>query len=271
MFPVIRLSSEIHLPIYLVIGSLIFTIGLFWVVHRADHRGLNRNTTLDFALALMLGTFIGARILHVVYEEPSYYLENPLHIFYFWHGGFVYFGGMLGAWLATEFVFWKNKELDRGAWQELYSPLFPLGSAIGRVACLGAGCCYGKPTDLPWAITFPIGAEAPIGIPLHPTQIYMVLGDFLIFLIVLFIDQRKRKSRRKKLSIPRFFRSNGQLLFFWLFFHGAFRLIMEAFRADPRGPEIVGLSISTWISLGLMLISGILFIRNGKQKLAVEV
>ncbi len=99
------------------------------------------------------------------------------------HGGLVYYGGFIGAALAAViYLLWKKMPVWKTA--DVLAPSIALGSVFGRVGCLLNGCCYGRPTDVPWAITFtnPLAHElsgTPLNVPLHPTEIYDALLNLL--------------------------------------------------------------------------------------------
>jgi phosphatidylglycerol---prolipoprotein diacylglyceryl transferase len=238
MYPVISLGT-IQLPTYLLIISLIYTTHLFWLLSRGSKFNFDRNKVLDVAMAVMIGGFVGARILHIVWEEPSYYLENPAQVFYFWQGGYVFFGGLIGAITSGLFVIRKDK-LNWHKWLDLFAPLVASGYAIGRLSCLAAGCCYGKRTDVPWCITFPHGVEAPAAVCLHPTQVYASLWEASVLSLLLFLENKKRLKP-------------GQLFFMWLALHAVGRIWQEYFRADYRGPVFLGVTVSTAIASVLFL------------------
>ena len=72
-----------------------------------------------------------------------------------------------------------------------------LGHVTGRLGCFAAGCCYGKPTNVPWAVIFtnPLAAAnvgTPLGIPLHPTQLYESGAELLILIVLLATERRGR-------------------------------------------------------------------------------
>ncbi|HUR19651.1 MAG TPA: prolipoprotein diacylglyceryl transferase family protein, partial [Vicinamibacterales bacterium] len=120
-----------------------------------------------------------------------------------------------------------------------------LGHVVGRFGCLLAGCCYGRPTDVPWAITFtdPLAAQnvgTPLGIPLHPTQMYDA-GAELIILAVLLFTERKGKPFA------------GRTFWLYLLLYGISRFIIEFYRGDPnRDTVMAGLSTSQFVSLLLV-------------------
>lgn len=238
MYPVVSFGT-VQIPSYLLIVSLIYSTHIFWLVARADKFKFHRNTVLDVGMAVMVGGFIGARLFHVFWEEPAYYWENPKEIFYFWQGGYVFFGGLIGSIVSGLFVIRKD-QTHRYRWLDLFAPLVASGYALGRLSCLAAGCCYGKKANVPWCIVFPQGVEAPSGICLHPTQLYSSLWEGALLGLLLYVE--KRNTLKK-----------GQLFFIWLLFHATGRVWQEFFRADFRGPVLMGLTIST-------LVGGVLFL-----------
>jgi len=85
------------IPTYLLIISITYSLGIVWVVKRSQKLALDRSMALDICLCVMLGGFLGARLFHILYEMPNYYWEQPKEIFKFWQGGFVFYGGAIGA------------------------------------------------------------------------------------------------------------------------------------------------------------------------------
>ncbi|MCB0393601.1 MAG: prolipoprotein diacylglyceryl transferase [Bdellovibrionales bacterium] len=252
MYPFL-FDASLGIPSYLFIISLTYCIGLLWVVKRAKKYNHSVPITLDFSLAIMIGGFIGARLFHIVFEQWDYYAADPWRVFYIWHGGFVFYGGFIGA-LLTSFVVFKIRKISNwGPWLDLFAPLFPFGYALGRVGCLLAGCCFGSECDLPWAISFPDGVDAPAHVPIHPTQIYATLLSLIDMTIVL------TAQRKRWLPVP------GQSFYLWLVLHGIGRLLVEQFRADWRGDMIVGLSVSSWISLAVLVSGIVLLARSSKN------
>ena len=222
----------VAIPVYFLVSSLAFIFAMFLLVHRADRSGLSRNRALDIALVLMISGFVGSRLFHVFFEEPAYYWERPSLIFDIWSGGFVWYGGALfGALCSIAFLIWKRETL--GPWLDLFAPVGALGYAIGRIACLLTGCCYGR--------VFNWGGE----LYRHPTQTYAVVWEFMALAILLFVERRA------------WLRQPGGLFWLWLALHACGRLMMESFRDDPRGPTLEGFSISTCISILLLLIAAL--------------
>ncbi len=253
MFPLIHISDELKLPTYLVLCSLAYCLCLFWLVPRAKKLNYNITTALDLSLVIMVTGFLGARLLHIIYEEPQYYLDHPSQIYKFWQGGFVFYGGLIGVLFGC-YLFLKLKKESFLKWADFFAPMAPLGYAVGRLGCFFKGCCYGKICDLPWAVHFP--HILPHGLSRHPTQLYVVLWEVILLFLILKLEKTKTLKR-------------GGLLFFWLLLHSSGRIFMEFMRDDPRGDMIMGLSVSTWISFLLILFSSwfLLFYKPSRKKL----
>lgn len=250
MYPYILLGNGFYIPTYLLVISLTYSLLLFWVFYRAQTLGKSTGVALDYALMIMIGGFFGGRLLHVFYEDWEYYRMFPAEIVKIWQGGFVYYGGMIGALIAAA-IYSKWKRENFWAWADFYAPALALGYAMGRVGCFLNGCCFGELCDLPWAIEFnqpglPSGAR-------HPTQLYATFWELLVTLVLVVWLPKK---------FPRLFTRNGQIFGLWMFNHGVGRLIMEASRDDFRGPQIVGLSISQMISIVAIVVGLLLFTRR---------
>ena len=241
MYPILFRSGDLVISTYLALISFVSCVIVVWAYARATHLGLSQTRALDLTIIVMIGGFAGARLAHEFYEYPEIYLKDPLRIAYFWEGGFVFYGGAILGTLAG-LIFLKAKKEPFAEWLDFAAPLASLGYAVGRVACFLGGCCFGKTCDLPWAVKFPAGVEAPEGVFVHPTQLYATLWETATLAILLFFESRNSRVLRKK----------GDLFFVWITLHGIGRILMESFRDDFRGSSPGGLSISSWISLAII-------------------
>jgi phosphatidylglycerol:prolipoprotein diacylglycerol transferase len=226
--PVLHIGPGFSIETYYIVISLAFSAALFWLVRRAEKRNILRNLALDVSLAVMIAGFLGARFLHVFFEEPAYYLEAPLRVLQFWRGGFVWYGGAIAGVLAGLWVL-KRRGESFEPWLDLFAPLGAFGYALGRFACFLTGCCFGAVCTLPSGFQFR-----------YPTQVFAMLWEFCVLGLLLWLESRKRRM------------AQGQLFWTWLALHAIGRIIMESFRGDPRGPAFL-VSISTWISIGLFI------------------
>ena len=245
-------------PILLHIGSFnLYTYGLFlaigfmtaiWVSKKnAKPHGISSETITDIFFVILVSGLLGSRLLYVLINFDSYQ-SNWLDIFKIWQGGLVFFGGFLAA-VAASFIFFKRKNLSIWNTADIISPGIALGHAMGRLGCFFAGCCYGKECDLPIAVKFTNPESlAPIGVYLHPTQLYSVFSNLTLFFILLWLQKRKK--------------FNGMVFLSYIMLYSLFRSIVEFFRGDFRGDfffEVV--SMSQGIGLMVSLIAFILLIK----------
>lgn len=177
----------------------------------------------DVAFWILIGVLGGGRLAYVLLNWGEY-AERPLDALKVWEGGLVMYGGLI---LALVLGGWKARKLGMPLWQSADFGLTAgfLGQAIGRVGCLLVGDDFGKPTDVPWAITFPDplreGAAFPpelAGVPVHPTQIYMALKALALCGLGLWLLKRKR--------------FHGQVTCVLLMGYALLRFVIEFYRGD---------------------------------------
>lgn len=243
-WPLIKLGG-LALPTYYIVISAVLMVTTLFVAKRADQKKYSGSLALEIYLNVLIAGVLGARLFHVLYEAPAFYFHNPLEILYFWQGGFVFYGGvlggLLGGWLTV-----KKKEQPFELWLDFFAPILSLGYALGRMACFFTGCCYGRACDLPWAppfTTVELRSGASSIIYRHPTQLYAVILELIVFAVVLYIEKRRMFTR------------SGNLFFAWLGLHSLGRIVMEMFRDDDRGSLIGPFSVATVLSLIFILIA----------------
>ncbi len=232
MHPVLFKLGPLTIHTYGVLIALAFFAGITIASHEAARKGLDKDRIMDLCLYLLAAAVIGSRLLEVVVEH-RYYAQHPLEIFMIWKGGLVFYGGFI---LAVLTGVWFLNHYKMPLWQvaDILAPCIALGQAIGRLGCFSAGCCYGKPTDLPWGVTFTDpNSLAMLGVPLHPTQLYESAGTFLIFVFLWLY--------RKKTSFE------GQLFWLYVMLYSALRFAIEFVRGDAvRGfVNIASFTLST--------------------------
>jgi phosphatidylglycerol:prolipoprotein diacylglycerol transferase len=233
----------------ILVGGLLAMPGVYWELRtRGLGKGHPGSMLVDLYLVLIFGAAIGGRVLHVL-TAPGPYLEDPARLLSLEDTGFVFFGSMLFiagglVWLARRYEAPLARVWDAGAtWM-------PLGHALGRLGCLFAGCCWGAPTDVPWAIRLPadsvaygVGEVPRAGdhtVPLHPTQLYEAVG-LLVLLGVLVWFRRRRGIEAPWRQVGRYAVGYGLL-----------RFVVEAFRGDPsRGLllEARSATVAGWLGL----------------------
>lgn len=185
MIPVFFSFGPIQLHSYGAMVGLGVLTAFFLMIRRASKAGLASETVYDLLFTLLLWGFTGARIFYVI-ENWDWYVERPLQIFAVWEGGLIFFGGLVAA-VAGLWIYCRQKKISFTFALDFLIPYGVLGHAFGRLGCFLNGCCYGKACDLPWAVEFP-----QLGYPVHPTQLYEAIFNFLLSALLLrFYSRRK--------------------------------------------------------------------------------
>ncbi len=245
MMPMISFG-QISIPSFFVVISLSLSFLVIYLSMRIDSHGVSSTIAYDLALVLMIFGFVGGRLMHVFFEEWPYYEKYPYQILYFWQGGYVFFGGFFASFISA-LIYCRIKKIQFLKMADFFSPLLSLAHAFGRLGCLLAGCCYGLKCNLPWALE-----------GRHPTVIYLIVGEFLIYLYLLFFERYIKSLKENGLS--------GAVFFKWVLLHSLLRLNVEYYRDDFRGsffnwPLFGRLSISQVICLILILLCLIFFLK----------
>ena len=223
--------------------ALVILVCVFMGMYRARKYGYKDEAVLDIAIFGILSGFVGAKLLYVLVEFDSF-LKNPMDVL--GSEGFVVYGGIIvGALVGI--LYCRIKKLPCWEYFDLLAPSIAVAQGFGRIGCFLAGCCYGRPTDTFWGVTFPEGSFAPAGVPLIPTQLISSAGDFIITGILLVYSKHNKKA--------------GNVGILYMLLYGIGRFLVECLRSDDRGT--VGLlSTSQFISIGIILLAIILFFRH---------
>jgi phosphatidylglycerol---prolipoprotein diacylglyceryl transferase len=203
--------------LFIAIG---FIMGLLIAIRIGKRYGLDSQKIMDMGFLLIISGVIGSRIVYVLMNF-SLYSKNPLDIFKLWQGGLVFSGGLLAA-VIVFFFYIRHHKLNVLQIGDIWAPAAVIGQAMGRIGCFMAGCCYGRPTNVPWRVIFKNPASiAPLNIPLHPTQLYDAMSNLIIFIVLMILTAKKK--------------FDGQVLLWFLILHSTARLYIERFRGDDRG------------------------------------
>jgi len=229
---------------YGVLLAASYLLGLRLAMTRAKRWGLDANRVLDLGIYIIIAALVGAKLM-LLFVDFDQFRRSPWELLALARSGGVFYGGLI---LAVVVAFWYIAKHRMPFWTtcDVFAPGIALGHVTGRLGCFAAGCCYGKPTDVPWAVIFtnPLAAAnvgTPLGIPLHPTQLYEAGAELLILLLLL-VTERKGKLFA------------GRTFWLYMFLYAVSRYIIEIYRGDPRG-AILGFSTSQFISLVLAPLS----------------
>ena len=229
---------------YGVMLAAAYLAGLQLAIVRGRKAGLDAGRLLDLGVYIVIAALIGAKLL-LLFVNFNYFRNNPEEILVLARSGGVFYGGLITATLVA---FWYIRRHKLPFWTtcDMFAPGIALGHVIGRLGCLMAGCCYGRPTDVPWAITFtdPFAA-ANVGTPSEraaASDTGVRSGAELIILIFLLVTERKGRT------YP------GRTFWGYMLLYAVSRFVIEFYRADERG-FVMGLSTSQFISVVLAPIS----------------
>jgi phosphatidylglycerol:prolipoprotein diacylglycerol transferase len=249
-------------PNYPMLFSLAIVLGLYFAVRQAKPTGLDPFRVFKVGVITVCAALISAR-LFVVLENFNYYSERPAEIFYYWQHGLASSGAYLGGLMAVFISSWWIG-LRPAKFLDLAAPSIALAICMGRIACFINGCCYGKPSDLPWAVSFPAGSEAhyqqlltgviepgQASLPLHPTQLYEALFGLCLFFLLIKLRKRERRD--------------GEMIALLFLGYSCARFFFEFTRGDERW-MIAGISVPQYLSIvGFVLSGWFLFGRRRRE------
>jgi phosphatidylglycerol:prolipoprotein diacylglycerol transferase len=206
-----------------------FVVGAVVTGMEMRRKGLDHRSVYSVAAVAALAGVAGARFFYVL-GHLDFFAGNWGAVWDFRQGGLVYYGGLLFA-VPAVILLLRRTGLPLGKVADCVGLSLPLCLAVARVGCFLNGCCGGKPSGLPWAVTFP-GSAAPV----HPTQLYEMALDIAVFVFLLRV--------RKRLE------ADWALFFLSLASYGLVRFVVEFFRyhPDPRaGPFFQALSLLLFV------------------------
>jgi phosphatidylglycerol:prolipoprotein diacylglycerol transferase len=238
MYPRLFELGPVTVYTYGVLLAAAYLLGLKLAMARAAARGLDATRVLDLGIYIIISALVGAKLLLLITDFRTF-TSDPRELLTLARSGGVFYGGLI---LAVVVALWYIRRVGLPLWTtcDVFAPGVALGHVIGRFGCLFAGCCYGKPTTLPWGITFtdPFAASnvgTPLGIPLHPTQLYEAGAELLILGVLLATERKGRPFA-------------GRTFWLYMLLYAVSRFVIEFFRGDERGA--VGIfSTSQFISI----------------------
>ncbi len=247
MHPILFHIGSLEVRSYGVMIVLGFVLAVWWAMRVAPRYRIDPDTILDFVLLTAAGGILGSRLVFVVLDWSSF-ARQPLHILYFWEGGLSFHGAVIGGGLAVALVAGR-KGIPFLRIADVLAPGVALAYAVGRIGCFLGGCCYGVPTDVPWACSFQDPFNPHVHTPpSHPTQIYASLSNLLIFAVL---------ARLQKPPHP-----EGRIFWAYLVLYGVYRFVVEFWRIGATSSVVaLGLSDAQWVSVAMILIGGAMLIK----------
>ncbi|MBQ4325121.1 MAG: prolipoprotein diacylglyceryl transferase [Clostridia bacterium] len=253
----------LHIPMY----ALMLALGLasfFLLSHRAlRDTWRDDRVTYHRILFVLCLSFVALGVFAFLFDGLFHSIEEGRLVF----GGITWLGGVAGAFpallLLTHFLVPKRRgyALDL---LDLAMPGLALAHALGRLGCFFGGCCYGRVTDSPLGVVFPVGSPAAStypnasgtgSLPVLPTQLFEAAFEVALFALLLLLA---RRTRRFHTAV-------------WSMSYGIFRFILEFFRGDDRGSAGFPLSPAQVLSV-LLFVFGllVLLLRLGRMPARLE-
>jgi phosphatidylglycerol:prolipoprotein diacylglycerol transferase len=224
---------------YGVLLAAAYLLGLRFAMVRARTRGLDQNRVLDLGIYIIISALVGAKLLLLILDFRTF-VNDPRELFTLARSGGVFYGGLI---LAVSVALWYIRRLGLPLWTtcDVFAPGIALGHVVGRFGCLFAGCCYGKPTTMPWGITFTdlfaaTNVGTPLNRPLHPTQLYEAGAEGLILLLLLATERKGRPFA-------------GRTFWLYMLLYAISRFVIEFYRGDMDRGFIFMFSTSQFISI----------------------
>lgn len=210
MNPVAFKIFGIEVMWYGILIAIGVILGTILALREAERIGVGEDNLIDLLLFAIPLAVIGARIYYVVFTW-DYYKENLKEIFHFRGGGLAIHGAII-AGIIVAVIFSRKRDIDFWKITDACAPSLALGQAIGRWGNYINQEAYGTPTDLPWGIIVD-------GVRVHPTFLYESIGDFLIFLFLIWYRRNKPKV-------------SGEVFLLYIFFYSSLRFFVEGLRTD---------------------------------------
>jgi phosphatidylglycerol---prolipoprotein diacylglyceryl transferase len=256
MYPRLFELGPLTLYTYGVLLAAAYLVGLKLAMVRAKAQGLDANRVLDLGIYIIISALVGAKLLLLITDFRTF-RADPRELLTLARSGGVFYGGLI---LAVGVALWYIRRVGLPLWTtcDVFAPGIALGHVVGRFGCFFAGCCYGKPTSMPWGITFTdpfaqTNVGTPLGVPLHPTQLYEAGAELLILGILLFTERKGRPFA-------------GRTFWLYMLLYAISRFIIEFFRGDERGTVFM-FSTSQFISLLLapLAVAMLVYLSRAKE------
>lgn len=244
MHPVLFNLGPIPIHTYGVMIAIGFLIALEVIKKLSKQNALDVEKTLDLTFWLLISGFVGARTLFIL-TRWDVFSAHPFDMFKVWEGGLVFFGGPLAA-LPVAIWFVRKHRIPLWKTFDALVPALTIAHAFGRIGCLAAGCCYGKPTDSVLGIRLSSDLVDPAlrGIPIHPTQLYESVSLFLLFAALVWVFRRKK--------------FDGQVTLTYFMAYPIIRSIIEIFRGDSIRGFLIDEVLSTSQAISILVFLGAL-------------
>lgn len=263
MFPEVVSFGVLHVRSYGVMLATAFLVGTWLGLKEARRLRLDPDHLVTVVLVTLVSSVIGARLLYVL-EHLSEFSGEWGSVLAVWQGGLTLYGGVLaGAFAALV----TARRLGMPMWTvaDALAPSVALGTMFGRVGCFLNGCCYGRPTDMPWGVVYPPDSFAGLEFgpaPIHPAQIYNALFGLALFAVLWSLRTRVRVA--------------GTLFWSFIVAFALGRIGLDFFRAYEPSARLIPLgpweiTESQLTSLALALFGALMLYRLRREASALAI
>ena len=251
MYPYIIEIGSFKLATYGLMVALGYGSAMFYLYKRLGKINLDKDSFWNIMTAIIIGAVLGSKLLYIIISWNDFgytFGQKIANIFSSFRFGFVFFGGLIGG-IVVAITQAKKAKINFLKLADFFAPAAALGHAIGRLGCFFAGCCHGKHTTSWIGVKFTnpqcLVSPSMLGLPVHPTQLYEVISNLILFFVLHIISKKEQKP--------------GFVLGIYICGYSIFRFCIEFFRGDNRGSFLMGLSPSQAISIVSVIICLILY------------
>ncbi len=216
-----------------------FGIGMWLSIRRGRVHGVSSEHITDMVFGMLVSGIVGVRLFFVMTHLGDF---HPWYrAFYIWDGGLTLYGGIILS-TTVVYIMARRRGIPFLVMADIFAPGVLLGVGFSRIGCFLAGCCFGHPSDIGCAITFPIDAPSSLQfghVAVHPAQLYSSAAGFVAFALVLILEKT--------------WYYRGATFGRFLLLYGVSRFAVDFSRYyEPEQLLALGWSNNQWISMGLM-------------------
>jgi phosphatidylglycerol:prolipoprotein diacylglycerol transferase len=234
-----------------------YLAALGWLVRGARRAGLNPDALMSLGMWAIVGALIGAKALLAI-RSPQEYLTSFASLRSLVSSAGDFYGGFIGGLLAAALFFRRHRGIPFWRSADVAAPAIALGQAIGRIGCFMAGDDFGRPASVPWSVTFtdPLAGSiggAPLGVPLHPVQLYESVVCLALFGLLLWLARRQHRE--------------GDVIIAYTALYAIARFVLEFFRGDADRGFVFGglLSTSQFIAIVMCVLALVTLLARHRQ------
>lgn len=263
MHPVLLHLGPLEIRSYGVMLASAFAAATYFALRRAKRFGVPRDVLEGLFTWVIISGVLGARLFYAAFHWEEFRghpwdVVNPFQGGRIGIAGLVWYGGFLLAVLVGV-LYLRAKRMALWRTLDLVAPSVGLGIFLGRIGCFLNGCCFGRPSDLPWAMVFrpdsPAGSVFP-GVRIHPTELYMSLYGLVIFGILLWAE--------------RFRRWDGFTFWLLVMLYASARFTVDFVRYYEEGMQVhfgsVAFSVNQAICIGLFILGAGMQVYLGRRR-----